>query len=372
MLVSFVFAADGDAQTVNILCYHRFQPRGGEKIKNSTYGDIYAVDMVNFEEQMQYLKDNGYTVVPMKSLLAWLDNREKLPEKSVVLTVDDGYSSVYTKAYPVLKKFKYPFTLYLYPGFYPHAGSSLKPDQVKIMHDEGLADFGCHSYTHPILTKWEARNEAQYIAFLKKELIDSKGELEKKLGFGVDTLAYPFGTYSANTRPFVVKAGYKACFSVVASYCVKDDDRYTLKRTMIFFKTSMKHFREVLEKKPLKIKVVSPADGDIIDERMPSISAEIADDSLINTATVKLTMGNEEVTGAVYDAAARTLTHKYTRNLPRGLHEARIIADGKDGSKYEYAWMFLIGNTADPKAIDAALAAVNTAKGEDNEKREEK
>ncbi len=369
VLISSFFAplfAGDDAETVNVLCYHRFQPRSPGSVKNKVYGDTYSVNMDDFEKQMQFLKDGGYTVVPMKSLLGWIDGREKLPEKAVVITVDDGYSSVYTKAFPLLKELKYPFTLYLYPQFYPAAGSSLKPDAVKKMRESGLVDFGSHSMTHPILTRWGNKSEKEYLDFLKKEIVDSKAELEKKLGFEVDTIAYPFGTYSANTLPFAVKAGYKAGFSVVASYCMKTDNRYALKRTMIFNKTSIKRFQEILEKKPLKIKVVSPYDGDIINERMPELSAVIEDDSMINTATVMFTMGNEAVRDSAYDTATKTLTHKYTRKLPRGLHEARVTADGKDGGKYEYAWMFLIGRAADKDATEAAIAGINIEKGEDN------
>lgn len=352
-----------NAQYVNVLCYHRFQEMDIKTVKSRASGDPYSVNIPDFEVQMQYLKDEGYTVVTMKKFLAWYDGKEVLPDKSVVITIDDGYESGYTKAYPVLKKYNYPFTMYIYNVFYPKAGSSLKKDEVQTMLKDGLVEFGSHSMTHPVLTKREKNNEQQYLKFLRYEIADSKAPLEKKLALTLDTLAYPYGAYSSDIEPFAQKAGFKAAFSVVSSFCTRDDGRFALKRTMIFSNTSMKHFREILEKKPLKIKVVSPADGDIIVERAPELKAVLEDDSMINTATIKFMMGSENV-GAVYDAATKTLTHKYTRELPRGLHEVRVAATGPDGSYREYAWMFLIGTKADAKALKTELDGITPAKGE--------
>jgi hypothetical protein len=89
-------------QTVPILCYHRFG------VKTSKLNVTPAA----FEQQMEWLARNGYTVVTFARLARFLEGKEALPPKSVVITIDDGYRSSYEIAYPILKKFGFPATVF--------------------------------------------------------------------------------------------------------------------------------------------------------------------------------------------------------------------------------------------------------------------
>jgi len=97
-------ASDG-YQVVPILCYHRF----AEDCKSALCTPARVFDM-----QMDYLKENGYRVVSMKELLDFLNYRQALPKRSVIISIDDGYRSVYNIAYPILKKYGYSATLFIY------------------------------------------------------------------------------------------------------------------------------------------------------------------------------------------------------------------------------------------------------------------
>ena len=90
--------------SVPVLCYHRFGP---------TVPDSMTVTTKNFTDQMQWLKDNGYTVIPLKTLVDYLKGEGPAPApKSVVITVDDGHKTVFTEMQPIVKKFNIPVTLF--------------------------------------------------------------------------------------------------------------------------------------------------------------------------------------------------------------------------------------------------------------------
>src|SRR5512140_309076 len=90
----------GGYQTVPILCYHRFGPRASK----------LTVTRAAFEQQMDYLERNGYHVVTLAQLRAFLEGKEALPRKSVAITIDDGYRSTYDIAFPVLRQHGFPAT----------------------------------------------------------------------------------------------------------------------------------------------------------------------------------------------------------------------------------------------------------------------
>ena len=344
-----VFADDG--KVVNVLCYHRFKKRKiTDKIKKK-WGDIYYLNPAMFEEHIKFIKKN-YSIISMNKYLMYLDGQASIPDRSVVITIDDGYKSVYTKAFPILKKYEVPAIVYLYQDFIPGGRNALTFDEVKEMMREGI-EFGCHSKSHPILTsKWKNRNnrrkkrkmdDAEYVKMLEKEIIGSKIYLEDNLRVPMSTFAYPYGTYSKEVHHFIKKAGYKAAFSVVASYNTRDTYRYALKRTMIYNSTSIEKLKKILEKKPIKVTDIYPADGDVIEDRTPELKAVIAADSHLNTATIKFKMGRVVIKDSQYNPTTGQVTHYYKKKISSGTHTARVVAKGLDGTDYEYAWLFIIG-----------------------------
>jgi hypothetical protein len=222
------------------------------------------------------------------------------------------------------------------------------------MEKDGIT-AGCHSRSHSYLTrrrqgaKDKELGDEEYLAWLEREIAYPKAELEKMLGVKVETYAYPYGLYSEIIIPMVKKAGYRAAFSVVPSYNTKDTPRYALKRTMIFNSTTNEKLGKILAKKPIKVKELYPADGAVFEERWPEIKAVLAEDSLLNTATIKFKMDNEQIGNSSYDAGSKTAACRMKKELGRGIHLPVLEAKGKDGSYHEYAWLFVIGKPIDEK-----------------------
>ena len=182
-----------------VLLYHRFE----EKPRK---GDQLAIMPSEFEKEMGELKEAGFTVIPMQDFLAWRRGEKDIPAKSCIITIDDGYLSGYEVAWPILKKFGYPFTMFVYIDYIGSGGKSISWDQLAEMRDAGV-DIESHTYSHSHLdspgygvdatTRARVQKDLQTLGkegWLHKEVADSKKILEQNLGVKVDAFAYPFGT----------------------------------------------------------------------------------------------------------------------------------------------------------------------------------
>ncbi|MEZ5388016.1 MAG: polysaccharide deacetylase family protein [Prosthecobacter sp.] len=96
------------SSVVSILGYHDFRDRGGSPM---------LISAPKFREQMQAIKDSNIPVIPLSDVMAWKRGEKNIPEESIVITMDDGWEGVYTYAYPVLREFDFPFTIYLYKDY---------------------------------------------------------------------------------------------------------------------------------------------------------------------------------------------------------------------------------------------------------------
>lgn len=192
---------------IPILLYHRFGP---------SVTDGMTVTTTHFESQLQYLRDSGYTVIPLRQLVDYyLGKVPAIPSRSVVITIDDGHKSVYSEIYPLLKKYQIPATLFIYPSALSRAAYTLTWDQLREMKKTGLLDFQSHTFWHPNFRKEKNRLTAdQYANLVENQLEKSKGKMEKELRVKVEMLAWPFGIYDDELVHKAVQTGYMAAFTI--------------------------------------------------------------------------------------------------------------------------------------------------------------
>ena len=192
-------------QTVPVLAYHRF----AENCKSALCTPLRV-----FDRQMKFLKENGYRAITPEELLAFLEYRRALPKKSVWITMDDGYRSVYDIAFPILKKYGFTATLFVYTDFVGVSKTAITWSQLRELKEEGFA-VGSHTISHADLTNQEdGESEPEFIARLKKELSGSKTIIDKKLDQNTCWLAYPYGNYDHRVMRLTREAGYKISVSV--------------------------------------------------------------------------------------------------------------------------------------------------------------
>jgi len=223
-------------QTVTILCYHRFGPN---KAKMAITGE-------DFDAQMAYLQKHGYRVVPLSSIHAYLKGKEVLPQRAVVITIDDGYRSSYSTAFPILKKYNFPATLFIYSDFVG-SGDALGWKELKEMTASGLVDVQPHSKTHASMVKRPAGEAAEaYRKKVEDEIRAPGQQIRKMLGLPLHTFAYPFGDTNDLIISQLKSAGYDAGVTVQAGGNPAFAYPFRLRRTMIYGDRDMGAFTRSL------------------------------------------------------------------------------------------------------------------------------
>ncbi|HVE50654.1 MAG TPA: polysaccharide deacetylase family protein [Casimicrobiaceae bacterium] len=224
-------------QAVTILCYHRFGSRAGP----------LTVTPASFEAQMNYLARNGYHVIPIARLASFLEGRESLPQKSVVVTIDDGYRSMFEIAYPVLRRHRFPATVFLYTDFVG-APDALTWPQMKEMVASGLIEVQPHSKTHANLTlRLHDESEARYRDRARRE-VDFPSELiRSQLGTPVHAFAFPYGDVNDTVMNELRAKGIKLGVTVTPGGNPFYAPPFMLRRTMIFGGDDLDAFRAKLQ-----------------------------------------------------------------------------------------------------------------------------
>jgi len=233
---------------IPILLYHRFGP---------SVADGMTVTTTVFESHLKYLRDNGYTVIPLRQLVDYYSGKGlPIPLRSVVIAADDGHKTVYTDMFPLVKKYHIPVTLFLYPSAISNATYAMTWDQLSDMKKTGLFSFQSHSYWHPNFNKDKKRlKPAEYEKFVEMQFEKSKEKLEKELNVKVDMLAWPFGIYDDDLIGKAIKAGYMAAFTIERRHTNTSDNIMTLPRYLMVNADKGKVFDRILAGSPPQRKV---------------------------------------------------------------------------------------------------------------------
>lgn len=214
-------------QTVPILCYHSFR----EKCRTPL-----CISREAFERQMAYLKKHEYRVITLRELSGFLRYGHGLPRRAVVITFDDGYRSFYDIAYPILKKYDYRATLFVYTDFISSSKSALTWEQLRSLQADGF-EIGAHGVSHSDLTQRRSdENEAAYVERIEREIAGAKAIIDEKLGQNTAYIAFPYGGYNQQILRLCEQAGYTLGFSVESGGNPFFNDPLALKRTQVLKK----------------------------------------------------------------------------------------------------------------------------------------
>ena len=261
VLASFLFTKAQDMEIgteseiilIPALIYHRVISKASS---------IYDFTPEQLEGHLQYLKEHNYSPITALQMVEMLTNTEQLPEKPVVLTFDDGHKSHYQSVFPLLKKYGYRATFFVYTDVIAEKSEKqLTWDELREMSREGM-DLQSHTKSHPYLTQVKKNeDQAMYLKRLEREIYGSKGILEEKLGRKVDLLAYPYGWFNRNIEAMAVQAGYCGLFTVNWGTNLPMENPLRIRRRVMENTMDRQELNEILTAMLLPIEIIEPEDA---------------------------------------------------------------------------------------------------------------
>jgi len=224
-------------QTVPILCYHRFGNSGGKMVVSPT----------RFAQQLDWLARNDYHVIPLAQLVGYLEGKQSLPRRSVVITIDDGYESVYRYALPLLRKHGFPATLFVYTDFIG-AGDALSWQQLQELAASGVVDIQAHSKSHRnLIERTASESDAQYRQDIEAEARAPRDIMERRLQVQVRHYAFPFGDANELVLDVLNRQQYQLAVTVNPGGNAFFAQPLMLRRTMIFGDHDLEAFKSRLQ-----------------------------------------------------------------------------------------------------------------------------
>jgi peptidoglycan/xylan/chitin deacetylase (PgdA/CDA1 family) len=196
----------------------------------------FAVSPEAFEAQIRWLAEHRVSVVSASELLRFLDGDLELPERVAVVTIDDGHTSVYRRAFPILQRHATPFALALNTGAIEGGRrEAVTWDDVRRMMASGLCEIESHSHIHghmERLTVAKNRSEAEL----------SRAILEARVGVRPEAFVFPFGGNDAKVRQVIEDAGYRAAFAAWGGEVTAASPRFALPRVGVLRDTTLPAF----------------------------------------------------------------------------------------------------------------------------------
>lgn len=238
-------------RAASAIIYHRF----GESDFPST-----NIKIEQFEQHLQELKNGGYSVMALGDIINAMREGAELPEKTTAITIDDAYLSVYTEAFPLLKKYGFPFTLFVATDDVDRADNGtykryMTWDQLKEIEIHPLGTVASQTASH--LHMIDATELAN-----RKDIERSQARFEEKLGIRPNIIAYPYGEFSSDVIKLVREMGFIAGFGQHSGAFGSDDDIYSLPRfSMNEDYGDISRFQTAASALPIAVQDMSPEDS---------------------------------------------------------------------------------------------------------------
>lgn len=320
-----------------------------------------------FRQQMESIRQRGLTVISMQEFLEWRFGSRELPAECVLITLDDGWKSVYTDAFPILKEYGYPFHLFLYTKYLTGRGDSMSPAMVKEMQAYG-ASIGSHSTSHYYPSTWkkaqEEGGEEAYNGLIDQEIGHSFTKLSGMFG-PINTYCYPGGYVTQPMLDRLPGYGYVAAFTVVPGKVTSAEDPFQIHRYMVFgtdpsiFANAM-DFRAaeigkaistgstpgtLPRKTPIPPFPVFPQPNATVPSDIPTISAHLSGVAGVDFSTLRMKVSGFGRVPAKVDAAARTIQWTPPCRIYMPNISVHITWTSTDGTSHRAEWFFNIDQT---------------------------
>ncbi|MGJ4754181.1 polysaccharide deacetylase family protein [Leptospira kmetyi] len=309
---------------VPVLCYHHLAAEGGPMGGYNLHPNL-------LEEQFKFLKAAGYQTVRLDQFYAYINGKKPsdFPEKPILLTFDDGSKTHLEVLVPLLKKYGFTASIFIYPSIISSGKKYyLTWDQLKSALDSGVLDLGSHTLYHPKLPTMSR-------ALIRKQLLESKQILETKTGRKVVDLAYPFGLFDPRVIEEAKAIGYRMAFTVNPGKNLPGTPVYNVHRSLVPWGQSQSAFNSILTMAP-----------------PPKISISILDGSWVKTGQeFKIHLEGVQPDSVSIKIKSKNVIEQnqspdYTVKIPDFAKKSTFLplmiqAKTKDGKQIQYQYLFI-------------------------------
>lgn len=256
-LLSFKLKQTYASDYATVLMYHRFD----EHKYPST-----NIMKETFIQHLNFLKENNFNVLPLSMLIDFFRENKSLPEKSVFITIDDAYKSVYDVAYPILKSFNYPFTVFV-------STDNISKIENNFMSWKMLKEISQNNGAIENHTSDHSFPNSQSDEYFLKSVKTADKEIKENIGKKSILFSFPYGESSLKKEKLVENLGFSLAFSQHSSYITKNENIFRLPRFSLNEQYgTIERFKMIMTSRPLEVFDVMPKDNLIVDNETNIIS----------------------------------------------------------------------------------------------------
>jgi peptidoglycan/xylan/chitin deacetylase (PgdA/CDA1 family) len=256
------------ADSAVVLMYHRF----AEDSFPST-----NIRLEQFEAQLQHLKDRGYSVIPLADLLAAFKGEAELPERAIVITIDDAYRSIYTVAHKRFREYDFPYTVFVATDPVDEGLSAyMNWDEMRELEADGVT-FANHGAAHrSTIESGDYASEDDRLALVRADVEKGWQRLDEELNPLPGVFAYPYGEYDAATADLLQSMGYISFGQQSGAISTASDTRSLARFPMAESFGGMDQFPTKVASLPMPVVDVEPWDP-VVTTRKPEITVTLGD-----------------------------------------------------------------------------------------------
>lgn len=311
--------------------YHRF---GEENFPTTN------VTIEQIEQHIEELSKDIYNVVPLRIITEALKEGETLPPRTIAITIDDGYKSIYDEAWPRLKEAKIPFTLFISTESVNDQNElSMTWDQIRELEADPLVDIGHHGHAHAHMTEISVGDAMADLDF-------ADNIYREELGYVPDLFAFPYGEFSEGLLEAIEDRNYHAGFAQYSSVASSRSNMLAIPRFAFNENYSdLNRFKLIVNSRALPVRDILPRNSNL--EQNPPAVGFTVDESINGLRSMGCYPSHMSDPATINRIGNNRVEIRFDEAFPAGRHRINCTMPGPDGRWYWFGLPFFNLNTPD-------------------------